>query len=105
MTPGRLVAGTAVAETDSSAGWPRGTRRGRDGMMQRAMQSRNLGKLRSNQLKQNAASGHSHTHTSYEPMADSVLNNVRLLRAANDHGRAPEGNDVSAIPITQLARR
>lgn len=62
MAHGRLVTGTAVAEADSSAGRPRGARRGREGMMQRAMQSRNSGKLRGNQLKQNAASGHSHTH-------------------------------------------
>jgi len=59
---GRLVAGTAVAEADGPAGWPRGARRGRDRLMQRAMQSRNSGKLRGNQLKQNAASGHSHTY-------------------------------------------
>lgn len=73
-------------------------------MMQRAMQSRNLGKLRSNQLKQNAASGHSHTHTSCQPMADLVLNNVRLLHAANGHVTRGD-NDVSAISITQLTRR
>lgn len=69
---GRLVAGAAIAETDSSAGWPRGTRRGRDGM-QRAMQSRNSGKLRSNQLKQNAASGHSHMHIVLWPSVRFVL--------------------------------
>lgn len=65
MAHGRFVAGAAVAKAESSARWPRGTRRRRDRMMQRAMQSRNSGKLRRNQLKQNAASGHSHTHTVY----------------------------------------
>lgn len=78
VASGRLVTGTAVAEAHRSARRPWGTRRCRSGMMQRAMQSRNSGKLRSNQLKQNAASGHSHTGFSQGPSSrrlrpDSVL--------------------------------
>lgn len=81
---GRFVAGTAVAEADSSAGWPRGARRGREGMMQRAMQSRNSGKLRSNQLKQNAASGYSHTQHPSIRFRFGLLINVRLSDNVDD---------------------
>lgn len=63
MAPRRLVTGTRVAERHSSAGRPRGARRARHGavmmmmmvvvvVVQRAMQSRNSGKHRGNQLKQ-----------------------------------------------------